>query len=118
MEKPVKIIDIADMPKFNPIVTNGIHSVSEGKIFWTDNNFVTCREHGACLCVSKNRKIWRCPACNEGAYVEWSYGVGVCLANNKECDGDGNYCRISEQNITAYKNGRCNQWKEVAVNRS
>jgi hypothetical protein len=70
-EEPIRIIDIADMPHFNPVVKNGIHSVSKRKIFWTSNNYVTCKEHGARLCVSKDRRIWRCPTCNEGAYVEW-----------------------------------------------
>jgi hypothetical protein len=59
------------MPEFNSIVKNGLTSVSEGKIFWTDNNLVTCKEHGACLCLNKDRSIWRCPTCNEGAYVTW-----------------------------------------------
>jgi len=66
-----KIIDIQDMPNFNPEVTNGRTSVSEGKIIWTENNYVTCILHGACLCVSKDRKLWRCPICHEGAYVIW-----------------------------------------------
>jgi hypothetical protein len=64
-----KLIDIKDMPKFNPIVKNGLTSVSTGKIFWTENNKVTCKEHGACLCLNKDRNLYRCPTCNEGAYV-------------------------------------------------
>lgn len=56
-----KLIDIQDMPEFNPLVKNGLTSVSEGKISWTENNLVTCREHGACLCLNKDRTIWRCP---------------------------------------------------------
>jgi len=59
------------MPNFNPAVKNGLRSISEGKIFWTDNNYVTCKEHWACLCLNKDRTIWRCPACHEGAYVIW-----------------------------------------------
>jgi len=70
-KRPKRLVDIAEMPNFNPSVKDGIHSVSEGKIFWTDNNLVTCKEHGACLAVNKELTIWRCPACNEGAYVEW-----------------------------------------------
>jgi hypothetical protein len=66
-----KLIDIKDMPDFNPLVKNGLTSVSEGKIFWTDNNKVTCKEHGACLCLNSDRSIWRCQTCNEGAYVIW-----------------------------------------------
>jgi len=65
----VKIMDIKDMPRFNPIVKNGIDSVSTGKIFWTDENYVTCREHWACLAVSRDCRIWRCSVCHEGAYV-------------------------------------------------
>lgn len=66
-----RLIDIRDMPEFNPIVKNGLASVSLGKIFWTEKNLVTCREHGACLCLNKDRTLWRCPTCNEGAYVKW-----------------------------------------------
>jgi hypothetical protein len=66
-----KLIDIRDMPNFNPIVKNGLISVSEGKIFWTENNKVTCKEHGACLCLNIERTLWRCPTCNEGAFVIW-----------------------------------------------
>ena len=69
--KVLLLMDIAEMPDFNPIVKDGIRSVSEGKIFWTDENYVTCKEHGACLAVNKDRTIWRCPTCHEGAYVEW-----------------------------------------------
>ena len=71
MKRPMKLLDIACMPNLNPKVTDGLYSVSEGKIYWTDENYVTCREHGACLCVNKDRSIWRCPACHEGAYVIW-----------------------------------------------
>ncbi len=63
------IVDISEMPNYNPKVPNGANSVSEGKVFWTDKNKVTCKEHGACLCVSPDRKIWRCATCNEGAYL-------------------------------------------------
>jgi hypothetical protein len=66
-----KLIDIKDMPNFNTVVKNGLASISEGKIFWTENNKVTCKEHGACLCLNKDQSIWRCSTCNEGAYVIW-----------------------------------------------
>jgi len=69
--RPKKLLDIKDMPNFNSAVKNGVLSVSDGKIIWTEENYVTCIEHGACLCVNKERTIWRCPTCNEGAYVEW-----------------------------------------------
>jgi len=29
-------------------------------------NKPTCRTHEAMLCVSENREVWRCPACNVG----------------------------------------------------
>lgn len=51
------------------IPKNGMTSVSEGKVIWTEENKVTCVEHGAMLCVSEDRRLWRCPACNEGAYL-------------------------------------------------
>ena len=70
-----KLVDIKDMPEFNPTVKNGLTSVSEGKIVWTSNNKVTCREHGACLCLNMDRSLWRCPTCNEGAYVTWELTV-------------------------------------------
>jgi hypothetical protein len=66
-----KLIDIKDMPEFNPIVKNGLTSVSTRLIYWTEQNKVTCKEHGACLCLNKEKSIWRCPTCNEGAYVIW-----------------------------------------------
>lgn len=70
-KRPKRVVDIADMPDFNPVVKDGIRSVSEGKIAWTNQNYVTCVDHGACLAVNKDCTIWRCPTCNEGAYVEW-----------------------------------------------
>ncbi len=66
-----KLYDLKNMPNFNPIASNGLTSVTEGKIYWTPRNLVTCRIHGACLCVNEDRSIWRCPACHEGAYVVW-----------------------------------------------
>jgi hypothetical protein len=69
------IVDIKQMPGFNPTVQNGIESVSKAKVIWTDTNLVTCLEHGAMLCISENRRLWRCPTCNEGAYVR-SFSLG------------------------------------------
>jgi hypothetical protein len=66
----MKIVDIKNMPNFNPVVKNGIESVSQGKVIWIDKNLVTCVKHGAMLCVTEDRRIWRCPTCNEGAYIE------------------------------------------------
>ncbi len=67
----MKLKDIKDMPNFKQSVTNGLDSVSSGKVFFTKENLVTCLTHGAMLCVSENRRIWRCPTCNEGAYVKY-----------------------------------------------
>ena len=69
--RPKRLIDLADMPSASPDVTNNSRDVTSGDIFWTDDNLVTCKEHGACLCVNIDRSIWRCPACNKGAFVEW-----------------------------------------------
>lgn len=68
---PKRLSDIADIPNFSSRVKDGLHSVSEGKIFWTDNNLVTCKEHGACNALNKDLSIWRCLTCHEGAYVQW-----------------------------------------------
>lgn len=72
----MKVCDIKDMPGFNSVVPNGIASVSQGKAFWDDTpnrwgvpNKATCIVHGAMLCVSPDRRLWRCPTCNEGLYV-------------------------------------------------
>ncbi|KKL24325.1 hypothetical protein LCGC14_2416460 [marine sediment metagenome] len=67
----VLLRDIKEMPNFNPSVKNGVDSVSAGKVYWDDRNLVTCALHGAMLCVNPSRTIWRCPACHEGAFVEW-----------------------------------------------
>lgn len=71
----MKIIDIKDMPDFNPSVKNGIDSVSTGKVSikksntrWYKGEYVACHIHNAMLCVSQDRRIFRCPECNVGAY--------------------------------------------------
>lgn len=69
--RPKHLLDIGKMPNLHESVKERIHGVSEGKIIWTDSNRVTCQEHGACLCVNKERTLWRCSVCNEGAYVIW-----------------------------------------------
>lgn len=73
-EEQLKLLDISTM---TPNTPNGLHSVSEGKIFYGRHrkypdgvNTVQCIKHGACLCVDilKNgNKLWRCLACHEGA---------------------------------------------------
>lgn len=67
------ITDIKNMPNFNSKVTNGVDSVSKNKVYtnwgkWADTVYVKCRKHGAMLCVSQDRRIYRCSTCNEGAY--------------------------------------------------
>ncbi len=65
------IVDIADMPDFNPAAgLHGTKAVSAGEVTWTLRNKATCHLHEAMLCVSPNRRIWRCPACNVGCYVK------------------------------------------------
>jgi hypothetical protein len=66
------LIDVADMPGWKPSTTSGgEYSVSEGRVrferrlVWTP----CCEEHGAMLCVSSNRALWRCIACGAGAYI-------------------------------------------------
>lgn len=62
----MRIIDMKNMPNFNPAVKNGIDSVSSDKVYLKDE-YPHCKNHGALLKVSPNG-IWRCPACNEGCY--------------------------------------------------
>jgi len=64
------LIDIINMPKFNPTVTNGLDSVSRYIIYWDKNNYVSCAKHGACNSVSKDGRIWRCTVCHEGGYID------------------------------------------------
>lgn len=84
-----QLIDIKDMPGFNPMVTNGLDNVSKGEVYFgicrvgQYNGFrewslptIVCDTHGAMLCVALTKsedknmieKIWRCPTCNKGAY--------------------------------------------------
>jgi hypothetical protein len=71
------LVDLEQMPGFDPAVPNGTRSVTEGRVFLGRNpdqgglETVSCRDHGAMLCVAVNPagKIWRCPACNEGAFA-------------------------------------------------
>lgn len=64
------LLDLADMPSWNPRAgAHGLHSVSEDKVFWDGPNKVACRQHGAMLAVNPDCTIWRCIACNEGAFL-------------------------------------------------
>lgn len=75
--KLMKIIDIKDMPNFNPIVKNGIDSVSKGDVYLHyypeyNRSYPHCRKHGAMNKVSKDG-IWRCCVaswdhCDSGCY--------------------------------------------------
>lgn len=70
--EPIKIIDIKDMPNYNPTVKNGVDSVSSGKVFVKTDppySYPCCETHGAMLKVSKDG-IWRCGEinCSNGAY--------------------------------------------------
>ena len=65
----VRIIDIQDMPGYNPKVPNGRDSVSQHRVFWFITYKAWCKIHGAMNCVSENRRIWRCLTCHEGCYI-------------------------------------------------
>ena len=68
----LEIVDIGNMPGYNPKVTNGIDSVSKGKVSWDPHQKAVCKNHGAMNAVSMDRRIWRCLTCHEGLYVrEW-----------------------------------------------
>ena len=78
------LTNIKDMPNFNKgAVQNGIDSVTKRKVYWTDNNLVTCKKHGAMLCVSEDTRIWRCPTCNEGGYISGRWKGTIVLQNKK-----------------------------------
>ena len=70
------ILDLQEMPNFNPNVPNGADSVTAGLVYenlvpnkYGGVSVVECVRHGAMNAVSQDRTIWRCLACNEGAYV-------------------------------------------------
>ncbi len=79
----MNLVDIAAMPDFraDALTTadslEQARSVTRGRVY---HGFpasggglptVCCVEHGAMLCVAINAagKLWRCPACNEGAFA-------------------------------------------------
>lgn len=67
----MNLIDIEKMPNFNSSTRSlGDHSISDGKVYWTDSNLVTCSDHRAMLAVNMDCTIWRCIACGAGAYME------------------------------------------------
>ena len=73
---PPFLIDLAEMPGFNPVVgSHGLHSVSEDRVFVHPHDKVRCREHGAMNAVNPERTIWRCLTCGVGAYRLLDMGV-------------------------------------------
>jgi len=71
----MKLLDLSTISD----VPNGANSVSEGKVIYgklSTNPLalptVSCIEHGAMLNVAiiEKGKIWRCPACNVGAFEQ------------------------------------------------
>ncbi len=50
------IIDLKDMPHANPAVTNGMDSVSAGKVKLGKDGKPECYKHKAMNCVSPDRK--------------------------------------------------------------
>ncbi len=74
----MKLIDMKDMPNYNPEVKNGIDDVSMGQVFfgrcewmWEEClETVCCIEHGAMnpMTDDKDGRIWRCIICNRGAF--------------------------------------------------
>ncbi len=70
---PQQLMDMASMPDFNPkTASRGDHSVTEGQVYWDLEGFnkVCCVQHRAMLCVSPDKRFWRCIACGAGAYIE------------------------------------------------
>ena len=75
-----ELIDIKDMENYNPVVKNGVNSVSmkqvyfghpieiSGELLKYSVETICCIKHGAMLQVAKVEQgtLWRCPACNEG----------------------------------------------------
>ncbi len=64
------IVDIGDMPNYDPKVKDGIDSVSSGRVIlkkYKSGQYPHCIEHGAMLRVSIDG-IWRCPTCRAGCY--------------------------------------------------
>ena len=70
----MEIVDIQNMPDYNPEIKNGIDSVSTGLVFlrlsfsnW--KMYPQCIRHGSLLKVSKDG-IWRCGDlyCSNGCY--------------------------------------------------
>ena len=78
----MKIVDIEDMPAFNPIVKDNIDSVSAGLVVLKDGT-PHCVKHGAMNKVSADG-IWRCI----GTYRIWLF------PNGKAMDKESNACGV------------------------
>lgn len=65
------IVDIKDMPGYNPSVKNGIDSVTTNKVYPSSiiDGHPYCVRHDSLLKVSRDG-IWRCgePHCSNGCY--------------------------------------------------
>lgn len=71
IEREPVLLDIRDMPGFNPASNTKDapqRDVSTGQVYWNWYNKVSCWDHGAMLCVNEDRTIWRCISCGAGAY--------------------------------------------------
>ena len=66
----INMIDIKDMPNFNPKVRDNIDSVFSGRVFIKKlviGEYPWCVKHGAMNKVSREG-IWRCIMCGDGCY--------------------------------------------------
>jgi hypothetical protein len=75
----MRLIDIRDMPGFNPASNaqdKEQRDISNGKVKYEKQSWmsaiaiktVCCSEHGAMNLVNSEKTIWRCLTCNVGAY--------------------------------------------------
>jgi hypothetical protein len=46
------------------------------------DNTVSCEEHGAMLCVNREKTLYRCPACGVGLSIEFT-GILVLVGGLK-----------------------------------
>ena len=64
------MLDIAEMPDYNPITgSEGAHAVSQQLVYWDSKNKVCCILHKAMNAVNPDRTLWRCLTCHTGAYL-------------------------------------------------
>jgi len=107
-EDKIKIIDIQNMPNFNPAVKNGLDAVSKGEVYIhvmeDGSEYPYCKTHGAMIKVSKEPSkngIWRCCValwdhCDSGCYVKVEIEINyatICGYCGKELDTNGKLCK-------------------------